>query len=113
METLAITSPPSYDLLIVTIASVLAVGFMIWFLTALVLNARKSQASTDVYHKQHNQLTDPLYHLTGRDFNMECEHAGHSLDSCDSGVLRDLDQLRAFLRSPEVRKRRTSLRKTT
>jgi len=113
METLAITSAISFDLLIVTIASVLAVAFMIWFLNALVLDARKSHLPTDFHHEQHNQLTDPVYRLTGPDFSMECEHAGHSLDSNDSGVLRDLDQLRPFLRSPKVRKRRTSLRKMT
>src|SRR4029077_1250105 len=103
MQTLTIISAPDYQLLVFTGICVLAVGFMLWFLIALILDVRKAQQKRLVFHQQQRaRFAYPAHRLSAEVFEMEGEHARTSLDSCDDRIFRGRDRIRPLLRSRKV-----------
>src|SRR5262245_36341752 len=100
MQTPPISSPVGYDLLIFLAVCALAVAFLMWFLIALIFDARKATQRRNSWYLSH-----PGYWVCSsadQDLEEEDTNARHILDSCDDRIFRDLDRLRPLLRSREV-----------
>ena len=100
MQTLPVNSPIGYDLMIFLAVCVLAVGFMIWFLIGLILEARKAQRRRVSWYRIHTRYW--VSSSADDEFEEEAVYARHTLDSRDYSVFRNLDRLRPLLRSREM-----------
>lgn len=104
MQTAPMSVPQfSYDLLIFSGVCVVALAFMIWFLIGLIFDIRKAHRRQCSSYR--TRIRYWVHILADRDYKEEIEYAGHTLDSRDDRVFRDLDRLRPLLRSCEMRTR--------
>jgi hypothetical protein len=104
MQIPAANSLPDYGVLAIIVVSLLGVVFLIWFLIALILDVRKTHPKRLVFHQQQQRarFAHPAHRRSAEIFEMEVEHARHSLDGCDDRFFRDLDRVRPLLRSRKV-----------
>jgi hypothetical protein len=100
MQPLPVNSLNGSGLLMVLAVCAVAVAFMIWFLIALILDTRKAERRKISRYRIQTQVW--VRNSADDDFDEEAVYARRTLGRRDRRVFRDVDRLRAVLRSHEV-----------